>query len=131
MRYQKLVYICTPVTGRLAQLVQSTSFTPRGSGVRTPHRPLKFIQFVWTFFISTRSINSVGSECHVDNVEVTGSNPVWTTSSEIPMLKTLGFLFPENPSRRLEGLQEAKIQSAFSALWDFICSSGVHLEQRS
>jgi hypothetical protein len=27
--------------GRLAQLVQSTSFTPRGSGVRTPHRPQK------------------------------------------------------------------------------------------
>ena len=26
--------------GRLAQLVQSTSFTPRGSGVRVPHRPL-------------------------------------------------------------------------------------------
>ena len=131
MRYQKLVYICTPVTGRLAQLVQSTSFTPRGSGVRTPHRPQKFIQIVWTFFINKWSINSVGSECHVDNVEVTGSNPVWTTSSEIPMLKTLGFLFPENPSRRLEGLQETKIQSAFSALWDYICGSGVHLEQRS
>ena len=28
--------------GRLAQLVQSTSFTPRGSGVRTPHRPPLF-----------------------------------------------------------------------------------------
>ncbi len=27
------------IKGRLAQLVQSTSFTPRGSGVRTPHRP--------------------------------------------------------------------------------------------
>ena len=26
-------------SGRLAQLVQSTSFTPRGSGVRVPHRP--------------------------------------------------------------------------------------------
>ena len=25
--------------GRLAQLVQSTSFTPRGSGVRIPQRP--------------------------------------------------------------------------------------------
>ena len=25
--------------GKLAQLVQSTSFTPRGSGVRTPHFP--------------------------------------------------------------------------------------------
>ena len=31
--------------GRLAQLVQSISFTPRGSGVRIPHRPpqLNFI----------------------------------------------------------------------------------------
>ena len=28
-----------PPKGRLAQLVQSTSFTPRGSGVRVPHRP--------------------------------------------------------------------------------------------
>ena len=27
--------------GRLAQLVQSIWFTPRGSGVRIPHRPLK------------------------------------------------------------------------------------------
>jgi hypothetical protein len=27
--------------GQLAQLVQSTSFTPRGSGVRTPHCPHK------------------------------------------------------------------------------------------
>ncbi len=30
--------------GRLAQLVQSTSFTPRGSGVRISHRPLKSFQ---------------------------------------------------------------------------------------
>ena len=36
-------YLCHPFKkkGRLAQLVQSTSFTPRGSGVRTPHRPQK------------------------------------------------------------------------------------------
>ena len=27
--------------GQLAQLVQSASFTPRGSGVRTPHCPQK------------------------------------------------------------------------------------------
>ena len=27
--------------GRLAQLVQSTWFTPKGSGVRIPQRPLK------------------------------------------------------------------------------------------
>ena len=29
------------IVGRLAQLVQSTWFTPRGSGVRVPHRPQK------------------------------------------------------------------------------------------
>ena len=29
------------LNGRLAQLVQSTSFTPRGSGVRIPQRPQK------------------------------------------------------------------------------------------
>ncbi len=28
------------IKGRLAQLVQSTWFTPKGSGVRLPHRPL-------------------------------------------------------------------------------------------
>jgi hypothetical protein len=31
--------IARSAKGRLAQLVQSTSFTPRGSGVRVPHRP--------------------------------------------------------------------------------------------
>ena len=31
-------YFC-PILGRLAQLVQSISFTPRGPGVRVPHRP--------------------------------------------------------------------------------------------
>ena len=31
--------------GRLAQLVQSTSLTPRGSGVRVSHRPLIQIIF--------------------------------------------------------------------------------------
>jgi putative endonuclease len=38
--------------GRLAQLVQSTSFTPRGSGVRTPHRP-QSISFRDAFFVLT------------------------------------------------------------------------------
>ncbi len=28
------------------------------------------------YLLNIRVINSVGSECHVDNVEVTGSNPV-------------------------------------------------------
>ena len=36
--------------GRLAQLVQSTSFTPRGSGVRTPHRPQNFSRNWGVFF---------------------------------------------------------------------------------
>ena len=27
-------------------------------------------------------INSVGSECYLDRVEVTGSNPVWPTLNE-------------------------------------------------
>ena len=34
-KQRKLFYICTP-QGRLAQLVQSTWFTPKGSGVRIP-----------------------------------------------------------------------------------------------
>lgn len=37
--------------GRLAQLVQSTSFTPRGSGVRISHRPLKASHYWGVFFI--------------------------------------------------------------------------------
>lgn len=36
--------------GRLAQLVQSTSFTPRGSGVRVSHRPQK-AAFLAAFFL--------------------------------------------------------------------------------
>ena len=39
-RHQEQTYFAIfAVAGRLAQLVQSTSFTPRGSGVRVPHRP--------------------------------------------------------------------------------------------
>ena len=42
-RFQKKPYLCiafeTEVYGRLAQLVQSIWFTPRGSGVRIPQRP--------------------------------------------------------------------------------------------
>ena len=40
---QNKLYLCiafeTKVYGRLAQLVQSIWFTPRGSGVRIPQRP--------------------------------------------------------------------------------------------
>ncbi len=43
--FQKKPYLCiafeTEVYGRLAQLVQSIWFTPRGSGVRIPQRPPK------------------------------------------------------------------------------------------
>ena len=39
-RHQEQTYFAIfALPGRLAQLVQSTSFTPRGSGVRVPHRP--------------------------------------------------------------------------------------------
>ena len=41
---KKLNYICIRL-GQLAQLVQSTSFTPRGSGVRIPQRPQKVSNF--------------------------------------------------------------------------------------
>ena len=67
-RFQKKTYLCiafeTEVYGRLAQLVQSIWFTPRGSGVRIPQRPRnrsltkKFVRlflfltaFIQTFFI--------------------------------------------------------------------------------
>ena len=67
-RFQKKPYLCiafeTEVYGRLAQLVQSIWFTPRGSGVRIPQRPRnrsltkKFVRlflfltaFIQTFFI--------------------------------------------------------------------------------
>ena len=36
---QQTYFAIFALHGRLAQLVQSTSFTPRGSGVRVPHRP--------------------------------------------------------------------------------------------
>ncbi len=47
----KYWFIFALALGRLAQLVQSTSFTPRGSGVRTPHRPQKLLNFLRSFFI--------------------------------------------------------------------------------
>ena len=67
-RFQKKPYLCiafeTEVYGRLAQLVQSIWFTPRGSGVRIPQRPRnrsltkKFVRlflfltsFIQTFFV--------------------------------------------------------------------------------
>ncbi len=47
LQIEKKIYLCTaferkcnPLKGRLAQLVQSIWFTPRGSAVRTRHRPL-------------------------------------------------------------------------------------------
>ena len=53
--------------GRLAQLVQSIWFTPRGSGVRIPHRPLN------------RVLSSAGSEHLVYTQRVRGSNPLEPT----------------------------------------------------
>ena len=45
-----ITIIDSAFNGRLAQLVQSTSFTPRGSGVRTPHRPQKTSTEMLEFF---------------------------------------------------------------------------------
>lgn len=46
LEVSKKPYLCiafeTEVYGRLAQLVQSIWFTPRGSGVRIPQRPQKW-----------------------------------------------------------------------------------------
>ena len=60
-RFQKKPYLCiafeTEVYGRLAQLVQSIWFTPRGSGVRIPQRPQKWKSYEEVreaFFISYR-----------------------------------------------------------------------------
>ena len=60
-RFQKKPYLCiafeTEVYGRLAQLVQSIWFTPRGSGVRIPQRPQKWKsceEVREAFFISYR-----------------------------------------------------------------------------
>ncbi len=38
------------IIGQLAQLVQSISFTPRGSGVRIPHCPRKKAFHLWRAF---------------------------------------------------------------------------------
>ncbi len=56
--------------GRLAQLVQSTWFTPKGSGVRLPHRPL--LNYTDIYY---RAISSVGSEHLVYTQGVGGSTP--------------------------------------------------------
>ena len=47
------------IFGRLAQLVQSTSFTPRGSGVRTPHRPQKTSTEMLEFFLFNYNLGSL------------------------------------------------------------------------
>ncbi len=39
------------IKGRLAQLVQSTWFTPKGSGVRLPHRPQSLASYCKAFFV--------------------------------------------------------------------------------
>ena len=64
--FQKKPYLCiafeTEVYGRLAQLVQSIWFTPRGSGVRIPQRPHKkgslTKQFVRLFLFLTAFIQT-------------------------------------------------------------------------
>ncbi len=61
--------------GRLAQLVQSTWFTPKGSGVRIPCRPL-FFKIASLYF---RATSSAGSEHLVYTQGVRGSNPLSPT----------------------------------------------------
>jgi len=57
-RKENVIYICTLFLGRLAQLVQSIWFTPRGSGVRIPHRPqtispaIRAVSHLCSLFIS-------------------------------------------------------------------------------
>ena len=63
------------IKGRLAQLVQSTSFTPRGSGVRTPHRPPLLSKYTDNKNKHYRAISSAGSEHLVYTEGVGGSNP--------------------------------------------------------
>ncbi len=54
------LYLQSNYRGRLAQLVQSTSFTPRGSGVRIPHRPQKSVSNGLFYFGSlTQLVQSV------------------------------------------------------------------------
>ena len=61
--------------GRLAQLVQSTSFTPRGSGVRIPQRPQKtvkfgclflFMHFVYILFSQSANRYYIGETAHLE-----------------------------------------------------------------
>ena len=52
--------------------------------------------FVYWCIFDRGVINSVGSECYLDRVEVTGSNPVWPTSSTIPMPLHWDLLFSRN-----------------------------------
>ncbi len=47
-----------------------------GVGGSNPSSPTKRKSVLYGLFLVIGVINSVGSECHVDNVEVTGSNPV-------------------------------------------------------
>jgi hypothetical protein len=52
-------YICTrnqAECGRLAQLVQSISFTPRGSGVRIPHRPQGKPKHMFRLFLFPKAL---------------------------------------------------------------------------
>ena len=47
------------VAGRLAQLVQSIWFTPRGSGVRIPHRPQRKPKLIVSVFFMIKGVESL------------------------------------------------------------------------
>ena len=67
------------------------SYVLEGKCIRV-NRTIFFINNLKILYLQINKwiINSVGSECHVDNVEVTGSNPVWSTNRSL-ILKMVGF----------------------------------------
>ena len=92
-RFQKKTYLCiafeTEVYGRLAQLVQSIWFTPRGSGVRIPQRP----QRIPNTSANKRALSSAGSEHLVYTQRVGGSNPSAPTKRSLTKKFVRLFLF--------------------------------------
>ena len=93
LRHQNLI-------GLLAQLVQSISFTPRGSGVRIPQGPPKKPQLMLRFFL-IRAVSSVGLERCVDIAEVTGSNPVPPTKLLKKLRSFFWFMAPAHPPLKI------------------------------
>ena len=64
----------------ICRIMNFMSYVLEGKCIRV-NRTIFFINNLKILYLQINKwiINSVGSECHVDNVEVTGSNPVWST----------------------------------------------------